>query len=130
MIGAIINIGSVVAFAPYFPFGIYGATKAYVLALSQNMQAELGPRGVYVQLVLPATTRTEVWQPSGRDVNKLPGVMEADENVDAALVGFDRQELVTIPPLHDVALWQAYEDPRKAMLPHFSEAHAAKRYSS
>ena len=34
--------------------GAYGATKSYVLALSQSLQSELGARGVYVQAVLPA----------------------------------------------------------------------------
>ncbi len=59
--GAIINISSVVGLAPEIPLGVYGATKSYVLAFSQNMQAELGPRGLYVQAVLPAATRTEIW---------------------------------------------------------------------
>ena len=41
--------------------------------------------------------RTEIWAKSGHDVNALKGVMEVDELVDAALIGFDRRELVTIP---------------------------------
>jgi uncharacterized protein len=101
--GAIVNIASVVGLAPEFPLGIYGATKSYVLAFSQNMQIELGPRGLYVQAVLPAATRTEIWERSGRDVNALAGVMEVNELADAALVGFDRREAVTIPSLPDPA---------------------------
>ena len=46
--GAIINIASVLALAPERPLGAYGATNSYVLALSQNLQSELGPRGIYV----------------------------------------------------------------------------------
>jgi uncharacterized protein len=49
--------------------------------------------------VLPSATRTEIWERSGRDVNALPAVMEVEELVDSALVGFDRRETVTIPPL-------------------------------
>jgi short-subunit dehydrogenase len=127
--GAIINIASIVGLAPEIPFGIYGATKAFVLSLSQNMQAELGPRGLYVQAVLPAATRTEIWERSGRDVNALKGVMEANEMVDAALVGFDRREDVTIPSLPDAGQWAAFEGARKAMLPNFSNEHAAARYA-
>jgi short-subunit dehydrogenase len=54
--GAIVNIGSVVGFAPEFGMSIYGATKAFVLFLSQGLNLELSPRGVYVQAVLPAST--------------------------------------------------------------------------
>ncbi len=99
--GAIINIASVVGLAPEISFGAYGPSKAYVLALSQSLQVELGGRGVYVQAVLPAATRTEIWAKSGRDVNTVKGMMEVDELVDAALAGFDRREAVTIPPLPD-----------------------------
>jgi short-subunit dehydrogenase involved in D-alanine esterification of teichoic acids len=33
--GAIVNVASGVALAPEIPFGIYGTTKSYVLALSE-----------------------------------------------------------------------------------------------
>jgi short-subunit dehydrogenase len=127
--GAIINIASIVGLAPEIPLGAYGATKAYVLSLSQNLQAELGARGVYVQAVLPAATRTEIWERSGRDVNSLKGVMDVNEMVDAALVGFDRREEVTIPSLPDAGQWAAFEGARKAMLPNFPNEHAAARYA-
>jgi uncharacterized protein len=126
--GAIINLGSVVGLAPEIGLGIYGATKAYVLALSQSMQHELGPKGLYVQAVLPAATRTEIWARSGRDVNALKGVMDVNEMVDAALVGFDRREPVTIPSLPEVGQWAAFEEARKTMLPNFINPHAAARY--
>jgi hypothetical protein len=126
--GTIINVSSVLAMAPEVSFGIYGATKAYVLMLSQSLQSEIGSKGVYVQAVLPSATRTEIWQRSGRDVNALAAVMEADELVDAALVGFDRREPVTIPSLPDVAQWEAYAATRQAMLPNFRQVHAAARY--
>jgi uncharacterized protein len=126
--GAIINIGSVVGLVPEFGMAVYGATKAFVLFLSQSLHLELGPKGVHVQAVLPASTRTEIWERSGRDVNALPAVMEVDELVDAALVGFDRREAITIPPLPDAAQWDAFDAARKAMIPNFSQNHAADRY--
>jgi short-subunit dehydrogenase len=126
--GSIINIASVLALAPEISFGIYGATKAFVLMLSQSMQNEIGPRGVYVQAVLPAATRTEIWQRSGRDVDSIPGVMEVGELVDAALVGFDKREAITIPPLPDAGQWEAFSAARQAMLPNFRQEHPAARY--
>ena len=78
--------------------------------------------------MLPAATRTEIWEHAGKDVNKLPAVMEVDELVDAALAGFDRRETVTIPPLPDERQWTDFEAARKVMIPNFSQAHAAERY--
>jgi uncharacterized protein len=128
--GAIINLSSVVAVAPEAFPGIYAATKAFVLTFSQSLQAELGPRGVYVQAVLPAATRTEIWQRSGRDIATIPGVMDVDELVDAALVGFDRREAITIPSLPDIGQWEAFAAARQAMLPNFRQVHAAARYNT
>ncbi|TIL44661.1 SDR family oxidoreductase [Mesorhizobium sp.] len=126
--GAIINIGSVVGLAPEFGMTVYGATKAFVLFLSQGLSLELAPKGVYVQAVLPATTRTEIWGHVGADVNTLSNVMEVDDLVDAALVGFDRRELVTIPPLPDAGQWDALQAARLAMLPNYRNEHPAERY--
>jgi uncharacterized protein len=127
--GAIVNISSVVSLAPEFGSTVYGATKAFVLFLSQGLQTELGPKAVYVQAVLPAATRTEIWEHAGRDVNKLPAVMEVDELVDAALAGFDRRETITIPPLPDANQWTNFESARKVMMPEiFNQVHAAMRY--
>jgi short-subunit dehydrogenase len=126
--GAIINIGSVVGLAPEFAMTVYGATKAFALFLSQGLSLELGPKGVYVQAVLPAATRTEIWEHAGADVNTMAGVMEVGELVDAALVGFDRREPVTIPPLPNVEQWNAFQAARQAMLPNTRQEHAAARY--
>lgn len=126
--GAIVNVGSVVGFAPEFGMSIYGATKAFVLFLSQGLSQELSPKGVYVQAVLPAATRTEIWSRAGIDVNTLPEVMEVGELVDAALVGFDRRELVTIPPLHVAERWDALEGARQGLMSDIRQTHAAERY--
>jgi short-subunit dehydrogenase len=126
--GAIVNIGSVVGLAPELGATVYGATKAFLLHFSQALQGQLGPKGVYVQAVLPAATRTEIWERAGTDISTIPAVMDAEELVDAALVGFDRREPVTIPPLPDDAQWATFEAARQAMLPNFRQVHAAARY--
>lgn len=128
--GAIINIGSVVGLAPEFQMTVYGATKAFVLFFSQGLSLELAAKGVYVQAVLPSATRTEIWERSGVDVDTLPALMELDELVDAAMVGFDRRETVTIPPLPDAGQWDAHQASRQAMIPGFAQVHVADRYRS
>lgn len=127
--GAIVNIASVLALMPEFPMGNYGATKAYVLSLSQALENEIGPRGVYVQAVLPGATRTEIWGRAGHDVDQVPGMMAVDDLVDAALVGFDRGETITIPPLPDAGQWEAFEGARHAMRANFGNARPADRYT-
>ncbi len=126
--GAIVNISSVVGLAPEFGMSVYGATKAFVTFFSQSLSLEIGSTGVYVQAVLPAATRTEIWERAGVDVNTMPAVMEVGELVDAALVGFDRREPVTIPPLHDSGQWDAFQAARQTMIPGFAQARAAGRY--
>lgn len=124
--GAIVNISSVLGLAPEFGTSVYTATKAFVMSLSQALQAELGPKGVYVQAVLPAATRTEIW--NFADQSKLPPMMEVVDLVDAALAGFDRREGVTIPPLHDEARWTALEMARGAFLQDIGHTTPADRY--
>jgi short-subunit dehydrogenase len=126
--GAIVNISSVVALIPEIPMGVYGATKSYVLALSQSLQSELGPKGLYVQAVLPPATRTEIWQRSGRNVEDLQGAMGVDELVDAALVGFDRREPITIPSLPEAKQWDGLNGARQALIPDLRQAEVATRY--
>jgi short-subunit dehydrogenase len=126
--GAIINIGSVVGLVPEFGQTVYGATKAFVLFLSQGLAQELGPKGVYVQAVLPAATRTEIWSRAGADPSQVPPLMEVGDLVDAALAGFDQREPVTIPPLHDGDQWTAYQNARLVMAPGFGQTEPAPRY--
>lgn len=128
--GGIINISSVLALAPEMFDGTYSATKAFVLNLSQGLAKEVAGKGIRVQAVLPGATRTESWARSGKDVDAFPPewVMEAGDLVDAALVGFDRGETVTIPPLADEGQWRAMQDARLAMAPDLSRREVAPRY--
>ncbi|WP_431285676.1 SDR family NAD(P)-dependent oxidoreductase [Humitalea sp. 24SJ18S-53] len=129
--GTIINIASIVAVAPELLNGVYGASKAYVLALSQSLQHELSAKGVRIQAVLPGATATELWRNAGRPVELLPPeiVMTAEDMVDAALAGLDLGEVVTIPSLPDAADWAAYEAARQVLMPQLSRRQPAARYA-
>lgn len=129
--GTIVNIASVVALAPEFLLnGVYGASKAFVVALSASLQSELADKGIRVQVVLPGATATEFWDSSGVPLKGVPTeiVMPAESMVDAALAGLDLGETVTIPALPDAAAWNAYEAARAAMVPNLSQAVPAERY--
>jgi len=129
--GGIINIASVLALAPEIMEGVYSGSKAFLLNLTQGLAHELGPdSAIRVQAVLPGVTHTEIWERSGKDVNAFPAdwVMAVDDLVDAALLGFDRGEIVTIPPLADEAGWTALNDARLALAPKLSRRDVAPRY--
>jgi short-subunit dehydrogenase len=128
--GTIINIASIVAITPETLNGVYGGTKAFVLAFSQSLQHELADKGVRVQAVVPGATATEFWDIAGRPVHQLPGaiVMSVDDLVDAALAGLDQGEAVTIPSLPDGAEWDRFDAARRAMAGRLSSAIPAPRY--
>ena len=128
--GGIINLASVLALAPEMFDGTYSGTKAFVLSLSQGLAKEVKDKGVRVQAVLPGATRTEIWAKTGKDIDAFPAewVMEAGDLVDAAMVGFDKGEVVTIPPLHDEGQWQALDGARLAMAPNLTRREVAARY--
>uniref|UniRef100_E1TIG2 NADP-dependent 3-hydroxy acid dehydrogenase YdfG n=1 Tax=Burkholderia sp. (strain CCGE1003) TaxID=640512 RepID=E1TIG2_BURSG len=128
--GALINIASIVAIAPEILNGVYGGSKAFVLAFSQSLHHELADKGIQVQAVLPGATATEFWQTGGLPLENLDKsiVMSADDMVDAALVGFERGELITIPSLHAVEKWNDYEAARRAMSTLLSTNTPAPRY--
>jgi short-subunit dehydrogenase len=128
--GTVINIASIVAIAPETLNGVYGATKAFVLALSQSMLHELADKGVRVQAVLPGATATDFWNVAGNPVENLPKeiVMSAEDMVDAALVGLAAGEVVTIPGLHDGSQWDRHEAQRKTLSGLFHNTAPAPRY--
>lgn len=128
--GTIVNIASVTALLADRFNSVYAGTKAYLLALTQGLHAEIGSKGVRVQAVLPGVTRTAIWESSGTPVEQLPAemVMEAGDMVDAALAGLDLGELVTIPSLPDAGDWAAYERQRLALAPNLSLSRPAPRY--
>jgi len=128
--GTIINISSSVAIGPETLNGVYGGTKAFVLAFSQSLRHELEGKGVRVQAVLPGATSTDFWNAEGVQVHNPPSdiVMSTGEMVDAALVGLDLGEFATIPSLPCIADWDAFEAARQKLLPNLSRARPAARY--
>jgi len=129
--GTIINISSIVAISPEKSNGVYGGTKAFVLAFNHSLVHELADKGIRVQAVLPGATATEFWHIAGKPIHQLPAqiVMSVDDMVDAALAGLDLGETVTIPSLMSEAEWDRYETARRAMSAKISSATPAPRYN-
>lgn len=130
--GTIVNIASIAAIAPEVLNGVYSGTKAFVLAFSQSLQAQLADKGVRIQVVMPGATATQFWRISGTPLEHLPSeiVMSPSDMVDAALSGLDQGEFVTIPALPNAADWKKFEAARQALMPNLSRAQPAERYRS
>src|SRR5215471_17579850 len=121
--GTIINVASVVGIVPELLNGVYGATKAFVIAFSRSLHKEFAERKIRVQAVLPGATATEFWDLAGTPLKQVP-----QEMVDAAMTGFDQGEFITIPALPNMTDWEAYEAAREKLIPNLSRSSPAARY--
>ena len=128
--GVIINIASVLAIHSLPISAVYSGTKAFVLQYSRGLQQELAETGVKVQLVLPASTATELWDASGVPLSALnkETVMTTENMVDAALAGFDQGETITWPSVADASLWDKYEAARSELFANTQAGTPAPRY--
>lgn len=128
--GTIINIASIVGVSPETLNGVYGASKAFVIAFSQSLQHELADKGIRIQAVLPGVTATDLWELAGLPYQKLPPsiVMTAEDMVDAALAGLDQGELETIPGLQDGTEWIRFEAARRGLAQRLGNSRPAPRY--
>ena len=79
--GRIMNIASVAAFQPCPRFAVYGATKAYVLSLSEALAAEEKKNGIKVIAVCPGATRTEFHDVAGNHGTLAMKLMDTPETV-------------------------------------------------
>lgn len=85
--GRILNVASTAGFQPDPYFAAYGATKAYVISLTEALHKEVEGTGVTVTVLSPGATRTEFMDRADMGHTKLfdRGVMTAR---DVAAVGF------------------------------------------
>lgn len=99
--GRIINLSSLAAFSPPGASLLYTGIKRYVLDISQSLDMELKPQGIYVTALCPGFTRSEFHDTMGtRDAaNKLPSLLwqEADEVVREGWDAVMRGKPVCVP---------------------------------
>jgi short-subunit dehydrogenase len=98
--GGILNVASVIAFQPGPYQATYGASKAFVLSLSQALWAETRGSGVTVTALCPPPTRTGFVDALGSDVSHTAVYrhLAAPEPVAAAgLRALDRGRAIAVP---------------------------------
>lgn len=69
--GRILNISSIGGYRGSAGFGVYGATKFAVEALSEAMRAELEPLGIHVTAIEPGYFRTDFMDASSLKVSRI-----------------------------------------------------------
>lgn len=100
--GAIINVSSLAAFFPTRGNTNYGATKAYLNALTEGLAVELRGTGVRVQALCPGFTRTDFHSRIGIEQQARGAAPEwlwltAEQVVSESLAGLDRGRVIVIP---------------------------------
>lgn len=115
--GAILNVASLSAWLTLPQMGIYSATKAAVVALSETLHAELAASGVTVTVLCPSFTRTHLIGASSGTTDSTTmrlaeSVMhhlgEAPASVaELGLRAVIRGDLYAIPTLHGQLAWRA-----------------------
>jgi short-subunit dehydrogenase len=98
--GGILNVASTIAFQPGTYQATYGASKAFVLSLSQALWAETRGSGVTVTALCPGATQTGFVDALGSDVSHtaIYRRLAAPEPVVAAgLRGMDKGRAVVVP---------------------------------
>jgi len=71
--GSIINISSVEGVRPAFGLGLYGASKAALITLTQNMAKEWGRYKIRANVVCPGLVKTKLSQALWQDEKLLKG---------------------------------------------------------
>jgi len=96
--GGIVNVASVAAFQPIPQLAAYGASKAFVLSLSQAVAEECRGSGVRVVALCPGPVATEFQAVAGTQVSaRTPGLLEAREVVEAALEALEKGRDTVVP---------------------------------
>ena len=86
--GRILNVASTAAFAPGPMAAVYGATKAYVLSLSEAIGEELRHSGVTVTALCPGPTQTGFSAAAGAGSTRLYTKQKAMSSADVARAGY------------------------------------------
>jgi short-subunit dehydrogenase len=104
--GALLNVASILGHGPQPYNAAYGATKAFAIALSEAVHAELAGTGVSVTALSPGPVRTDIYADSNaEDVRDLgPGFLwqEPDEVARAGVDAMERGARTDVPGLVNV----------------------------
>ena len=128
--GSILNLASTVAFQPSPYMSAYGATKAFVLSLSEALWAEYRGRGLHVVAVCPGPVETPFIDAMGEGVRSTPVfrmALTVDEVVRTCLRALDGRSPTRIGGLVNWLLAQTSRFSPRALTARVSAALFAPR---
>ncbi|HCD35881.1 MAG TPA: SDR family NAD(P)-dependent oxidoreductase [Chlorobium sp.] len=103
--GGIINIASITGLQGVPGLGLYAATKAFVLSLTESMHEELKEHGVKVSAVCPGFIDTGFFQAAGHErTNEILPLSSPEVVVRAALKGLMKNRMRVYPTMLDTIL--------------------------
>jgi uncharacterized protein len=117
--GRILNVSSVAAFQPTPTVAVYGATKAFILSLTEALAIELEDTGVTATALCPGFTGTDLIENIANDAEAngdnrivpdfavLDPAVVAREGVQACLAG--RALHINGPGYQAMALWESWQ---------------------
>lgn len=95
--GGIINVASTASFQPIPYMAAYGATKAFVLSLSEALHEEARPHGVVVTALCPGPTATEFTIRADMEKSKLfKHAMSADAVARLGIEGYEAGRAIVV----------------------------------
>ena len=97
--GKILNVASTAGIQPDPYFAVYGASKAYVISLTEAIHKEFEKTGVTATVLSPGATKTEFMERADMNNAKLydSGVMSAKEVAEVGFKGMMKGKLHVIP---------------------------------
>lgn len=131
--GSIVNVASMLAFSASLPPEplpnrvVYASAKAYLVAFSQALAAEVRASGVKVQALCPGIVATEFHVVQGAP-GPLPGAMDPADVVSASLRGLELGEIVCAPTFEDAAALAAVAEAGRALFSGRPGGGLASRY--
>ncbi len=95
--GGVLNVASVAGFAPLPGFAVYGATKAYVVSLTEALHAELRGTGVAATALCPGPVATGFGARAGMKSGFFAGGESSEDVARAGLEGLARGRRRVVP---------------------------------
>lgn len=119
--GVVLNVASTGGFQPMPFMSVYGATKAFVIALTEALSAE-EPKGVRFAALCPGPVETEFGMIAGTAgrFNRMPGIVTAEQAARDGLALIHGGGVLSIPgPFNKLAVLAGRFLPR-ATVRHFA----------
>lgn len=128
--GNIINVSSLMAFAPRINNATYAASKSFITTFTEILHAEVAGTGVRVQAVCPGPVQTEWFNRAGMDASGISAdtLMTAKNVVNASLASLAIGEAICVPGLENPAAVKAVRDAQAALVAHGRQGTLATRY--